>query len=113
MAGRKIKAEKLYLIVNDDFEIVYTWKVNGVPAPYPTGHELYYQFQNGTDGDWSGGTKWPFTITGSTAYCRVESEAARAAIEDRTPYQLIFKRTDETPSLDRVLLQGKVEWVVP
>ncbi|MFE7717471.1 hypothetical protein ACFU44_00290 [Nocardia rhizosphaerihabitans] len=112
MAGREAKNEPLKLIVNDDFEYTYEWKVDGVSTPFPANHELYYQFQNGSGGSWTGGTKWQYVIDGALATLRIESEVANA-VPDRMPYQLIFKHVTDSPTKEKVLLQGFVSRQVP
>ncbi|WP_431941690.1 DUF7264 domain-containing protein [Nocardia grenadensis] len=108
MAGRKAKIEPLELIINDDFEYAYRWTENGVPVPFPEGYELFYRFKDGPGKSWEGGSDWPYVIAGDTASIRVESEVHNL-VPKRTPYQLVFKHVDEAPTLDKVLVMGKVE----
>jgi len=108
MPGRKAPVEPLVLITNDDFEWFYEWKdENGVSAPFPADHELYYQFKDGENG-WVDGSKWPFTIAGSIASIRTESDIANAMLA-RTPYELVLKHVTDTPTKEKVLLMGNVE----
>jgi hypothetical protein len=108
MAGRKATIEPLQLIINDDFEYTYQWKENGEPAPFPEGYELFYRFKDGPGKVWEGGSTWPYVIAGAIASIRVESDVHNL-VPKRTPYQLVFKHVDESPTLDKVLVMGKVE----
>ncbi|MFE5290224.1 hypothetical protein ACFRAQ_35175 [Nocardia sp. NPDC056611] len=110
MAGRSAKEEDLILIIGDDYEWYYDWKPDGADNPaqtFPTGAHLFYRFKDGPGNSWTGGTTWAYTISGSRASIKVESETTDA-MADRTPYVLMYQNTTTTPVTDKTLALGIV-----
>lgn len=103
--GIQLNTDSLVLTYGRDF----LWNfqnldANGNPVAFPAG-SLFFELDTGDTP-----TQWPFTITGSEATIKVESEAVDL-IDARTKWQLVFLPDGEAAggsaiALGTVTMQG-------
>jgi hypothetical protein len=95
--GPVFAPDKLYLTRGRDFKWAYKLvDVDGVETDFPPG-ELFFEILLYPV------LKWPFSITGSEAVLKIESEEADL-IPNRTKWQLVFLPEGEPAGGDPVAL---------
>ena len=94
--GLELDPEELVLTKNRDFRWTFqNLDESDAPINYPSG-SLYFELYTSPSI-----TTWPFTIVGSSATLKIESEAVNL-IPNRTKWQLVFKPTGEVAGGDPV-----------
>lgn len=93
--GLELEAVPLVLTKGRDFRWTFeNLDENDASVAFPSG-SLYFEF------DLVGVTPWAFTISGSTASIKIESEVVDT-IPARTKYQLVFRPTGEAAGGDPI-----------
>lgn len=93
--GVDLDSDELVLTKGRDFKWAFVnLDAAGAPLAFPGG-SLYFEFAK------SPVVTWPFTIVGSSATIKVESEQV-ATIPTRTRFQLVFRATGEAAGGDPI-----------
>lgn len=93
--GVEIEPSTLVLTKGRDFRWIFrNLGADDAPEAFPAG-SLYFEFAT------SPVTTWPFTISGTEASIKVESESV-ALIPNRTKWQLVFKPAGEAAGGDPI-----------
>jgi hypothetical protein len=99
--GLELEPDVLVLTKHRDFKWVFdNVDKNDVPIPFPAG-KLYFELETKPP------TKWEFTISGSRASLKIESEEADKVLA-RTCWQLVWLPDGEAAGGDPVAY-GKVK----